>query len=41
MKDPENDNPKFRPDLTLSQACVVGKSYESGDAGFNTFIREM
>ena len=37
LKDPENVNPQFKPDLGLSQV-VVGKNY---DGGFDTFLKEM
>jgi hypothetical protein len=41
MKDPENLCPKFKPDLKISQETVVGRSYQSGEQGFNTFLKEM
>jgi hypothetical protein len=41
IKDPENQFPKFRPDVAKSQESVVGRSYESGKTGFNTFLKEM
>ena len=41
IKDPENHFPKFRPDVAKSQENVVGRSYESGETRFNTFLKEM
>ncbi len=41
IKDPENQFPKFRPDVAKSQEIVVGRSYGSGKRGFNTFLKEM
>lgn len=38
MKDPENINPKFKPDLSVSQEIVSGKKYEQG---FDSFLKEM
>lgn len=37
LKDPENINPQFRPDLSISQE-VVGKTY---DNGFESFLKEL
>ena len=37
MRDPENVNPCFKPDLSQSQNAV-SKNY---DGGFQSFLREM
>jgi hypothetical protein len=42
IKDPENQFPKFKPDVAKSQESFTGNSYESlRKSGFNNFLRQM
>jgi hypothetical protein len=43
IKDPENQFPKFKPDVAKSQESFTGRnSYESlRKSGFNNFLRQM
>jgi hypothetical protein len=37
MKDPENVQPPFRPEITQSQGVVMGREYQT----FDKFLKEM